>query len=116
MATLTHDAFLTPAEVIKQRMQLGTTTTIQCIRKTLREEGFIALYRSYPVVTMMNVPFAFVIVSANENLKVFAKPKESSSPFLYYFGCAFLAGMAAGIATNPMDVIKTRLNVQNNCS
>ena len=65
---------------------------------------------------MMNIPFAFVIVSANENLKVFAKPKDQSHPFMYYFGCAFLAGMVAGFATNPMDVIKTRLNIQNNCS
>lgn len=116
LATLSHDAFLTPSEVIKQRMQLGTLSTIQCIRKTIREEGFIALYRSYPVVTMMNIPFAFVIVSANENLKVYSKPKDKSYPFMYYFGCAFAAGMIAGFATNPMDVVKTRLNIQNHCS
>ena len=44
---------------------------------------------------MMNVPFAFVIVSANENIKVYAKPKESANPLLNYFGCAFIAGMIA---------------------
>lgn len=85
MATLFHDAFLTPSDVIKQRMQLGNLSTLECIKKTIREEGLIALYRSYPITTMMNIPFAFVIVSANENIKVYAKPKEKDYPFVYYF-------------------------------
>ena len=116
LATLSHDAFLTPSDVIKQRMQLNNLTTLQWIRKTIREEGLSALYRSYPVTIMMNIPFAFVIVSANENIKVYAKPKEQRNPFLYYFGWAFFAGIAAAIATNPLDVIKTRLQIQHQCS
>lgn len=64
----------------------------------------------------MNVPFAFAIVSANENIKVFVKPKENASPFLCYFACAFTAGMIASVITNPLDVIKTRLQVQHQCS
>lgn len=116
LATLSHDAFLTPSDVIKQRMQLNELSTFACIRKTIREEGVKALYRSYPITVMMNVPFAFAIVSANENIKVFAKPKESRNPFLFYFGWAFVAGMIASVITNPLDVIKTRLQIQHQCS
>lgn len=74
------------------------------------------MYKSYPITTMMNVPFAFAIVSANENIKVYAMPKDHENPFIIYFACAFMAGMVAAFVTNPMDVIKTRLQIQNNCS
>lgn len=116
LATLSHDAFLTPSDWIKQRMQLNSQSAFQCLKKTISEEGFRALYRSYPITLLMNVPFAFAIVSANENIKVFVKPKESKNPFFYYFIWAFAAGMIASVITNPMDVIKTRLQVQHQCS
>jgi solute carrier family 25 iron transporter 28/37 len=116
LATLSHDAFITPCDCIKQRMQLNEMSTLHWIKKTIREEGVRALYKSYPITTMMNVPFAFAIVSANENIKVYAKPKDHKNPFLIYFSWAFMAGMVAAVITNPMDVIKTRLQIQNNCS
>ena len=83
---------------------------------TLKQEGAKALFRAYPVTLMMNVPFAFAIVSANENIKVFVKPKEHHNPFVLYFSCAFVAGAIASIITNPMDVIKTKLNTQHHDS
>ena len=116
LATLSHDAFLTPSDCIKQRMQLNTLTTIEWLKKTIREEGFFALYRSYPMTIFMNVPFAFMIVSANENIKVYANPQQTTNPLLTYFGCAFIAGMIAAFITNPMDVVKTRLQIQNQWS
>lgn len=97
-------------------MQLNTLSTIQCVKKIIREEGVFALYRSYPMTVSMNVPFAFVIVSANENIKVYVKPKEQKNPLIHYFGCAFTAGMIAAFITTPMDVVKTRLQIQHQCS
>jgi solute carrier family 25 iron transporter 28/37 len=116
LATLSHDAFLTPSDCIKQRMQLNRMSAFACIKKTISEEGFRALYRSYPITIMMNVPFAFAIVSANENIKVYAKPKDSKNPFFFYFAWAFAAGMLAAVITNPMDVVKTRLQIQHQWS
>jgi len=37
----------------------------------VREDGFRALYRSYPITVLMNVPFTSIVVSINENLKTF---------------------------------------------
>ena len=57
----------------------------------------------------MNVPFQAVVVCVNENLKTYFKPWEKHNPHLWYFLCAGIAGGIAGIVTNPVDVVKTRL-------
>ncbi len=82
---------------------------MKTFNKIVKQEGFASLFRSYRVTVMMNIPFAAMLVSVNENLKVLAKPTESNWTFSLYFGCAFLAGIAAAIVTNPLDVTKTRL-------
>jgi len=99
--------------VIKQRLQLCSYLTAgQCVRTIVKEEGIQALFRSYPVTVMMNIPFAMTVVCVNENLKTHFRPWDKSNPHLWYFFCAGVAGGLAGLVTNPLDVIKTRLQTQ----
>lgn len=80
------------------------------IQQIVREDGlFKGLYRSYPVTVSMNIPYASVVVCVNENLKTFFQPETKKSPHPWYFLCAGTAGGIAGIVTNPLDVVKTRL-------
>lgn len=79
------------------------------IRGILAEEGIRGLYRSYPVTVAMNIPYASCVVTVNENLKTYFKPWERSNPHLWYFLCAGIAGGLAGLITNPLDVVKTKL-------
>ena len=96
--------------VIKQRLQLRPELgAVECVKKIVKEEGLLALYRSYPVTVLMNIPFMTTVVCVNENLRTWLKPWDKSFPIAWYFLCAGFAGACAAIVTNPLDVIKTRL-------
>ncbi len=60
VATVLHDAIMTPAEVVKQRMQMCCSPYKSCSQATFSiytSEGLRAFYRSYFTQLTMNVPF-----------------------------------------------------------
>ena len=59
----------------------------------------------------MNIPWSFVLVSANENLKVLFDLNNNPNFIKFFFCAAFSAGIAS-IFTIPLDNIKTRLQTQ----
>eukprot|EP00357_Protocruzia_adherens_P027778 CAMPEP_0115017592 /NCGR_PEP_ID=MMETSP0216-20121206/28223_1 /TAXON_ID=223996 /ORGANISM="Protocruzia adherens, Strain Boccale" /LENGTH=352 /DNA_ID=CAMNT_0002388467 /DNA_START=355 /DNA_END=1413 /DNA_ORIENTATION=+ len=113
LSTAFHDVVLTPFDVIKQRMQLGGNSCWDCIRTLIRQEGCLAFYRSLPVTWMMNLPFSSILVTVNENMKKHYKPHNRENVVAWYLFCGGVAGAVASILTNPLDVIKTRLQTQN---
>jgi solute carrier family 25 iron transporter 28/37 len=109
-ATIAHDFFIAPSDMIKQRLQLKPElSAIECVKTIVRDEGFLALYRSYPVTVLMNIPFMTTVVCVNENMRTWVRPWDRAYPILWYFLCAGAAGATAAVVTNPLDVIKTRL-------
>ena len=67
------------------------------------------MFKSYPITVFMNLPFTSIVVCVNENMKILVKPQERSYSKCWYFACAGVAGAAASIVTNPLDVIKTNI-------
>ena len=113
LATTLHDAVLTPMDVVKQRLQLGYYSgVVDCVRTIVREEGAVALFRSYPTTVLMNVPYASLVVSSNESVKKLLNPSGELNMPVYLFAGA-VSGAVASFFTNPLDVVKTRLQTQS---
>ncbi|KAF7458377.1 mitochondrial carrier protein [Cryptosporidium felis] len=115
LSTISHDFIATPLDVIKQRLQLGTYKGMRdCITTIIRKEGVISFYRSLPVTLFMNIPQTGLFVLINENLKSLVGDfkKVSLKQNTYNFLLAGISGGVAGFITNPLDVIKTKLQTQ----
>lgn len=115
-STFCHDMILTPMDVVKQRMQLGCYSSIgECLRHVRQREGVAALYRSMPTTLAMNVPFGSVLVAVNESVKLHLGlgQQQRQPSLIWYFLSAGLSGAVASAATQPLDVIKTRLQTQD---
>jgi solute carrier family 25 iron transporter 28/37 len=112
-----HDFFITPADVVKQRMQLGChTCAYHSLTSIMRQEGASALFRSLPTTLAMNLPFGAILVASNETFKhsmCLDETTDGRSALPWYFISAGISGGIAAAATQPLDVIKTRLQTQD---
>merc|ERR1712232_811325 len=105
-------------DVVKQRLQLGVyDSPSDCIMRTLRSEGISAFYRSLPSTLVMECPFYAILVASNESLKLALKMEGPSRRpercgMAWHFASAGLSGVIASAATQPFDLIKTRLQTQ----
>ena len=114
LATMAHDVIMTPMDCIKQRLQLGyhSNSVYQCACAMFKQEGPRAFMLSYPTTLLMNVPYALIMGTTNEALRNLINPGDEYSLGTYIVSGA-AAGSVAAAATNPLDVVKTRLQTQH---
>ena len=111
-AVFGHDCVMTPLDTVKQRMQLGHYQEVsQAISSIVRQEGLYALYRSFPITLISNVPYGMIMVSTNEFCK-----KAWESPdvpaWQTVLAASSVGGFCAAALTTPLDRIKTCLQTQ----
>lgn len=116
--------FWVPMEVIKQRAQvrsvLKTSTSLSILRDLLRYEGPANLFKGYGLTVGVFGPYSMIYFMCYERFK--------ADMSCYTFGdrhgvkklttssiaaCAASAGAIAAACTTPLDVIKTRLQTQD---
>ncbi|XP_002738766.2 mitoferrin-2-like [Saccoglossus kowalevskii] len=117
LATLVHDAAMSPVDVVKQRMQVYTSPykgVIDCARTVYRQEGLRAFYRSYTTQLTMNIPFQCIHFVTYEFTQERFNPKREYNPLTHVVSGAVAGGIAAAVTT-PLDVCKTLLNTQESC-
>lgn len=113
-ATLLHDAVMTPAEVVKQRMQMCCSPYSSAASAAIgifRSEGPRAFYRSYATQLTMNVPFQMAVVTSYAACQSALNPEREYNPHVHLVSGA-LAGAVGSAVTMPLDVCKTLLNTQ----
>jgi len=113
-ASFFHDIVMTPAEVIKQRMQMYNSSyknCTSCMMDIYRREGPSAFYRSFWTSYSMNAPFQVIHFVVYEKCQKILNPECLYDPKSHMISGATAGGFAA-FATNPLDVCKTLLNTQ----
>lgn len=113
-ATVLHDGIMTPAEVVKQRLQMYNSpfrSMTECAIKVYQTEGFSAFYRSYGTQLAMNVPFQCVHFIVYEAMQNATNPERTYNP-LGHVVSGGVSGALAAALTTPLDVCKTLLNTQ----
>ncbi|XP_022193153.2 mitoferrin-1 [Nilaparvata lugens] len=114
VATVLHDGIMTPADVVKQRMQMYNSpykSLSECILRLYRTEGLRAFYRSYTTTLAMNIPFQSIHFMVYEMAQSLTNPDRVYNPAAHMMSGAVAGGLAAAITT-PLDVCKTLLNTQ----
>lgn len=86
---------------------------LDAARSMLRNEGLGAFFRSYRTTLVMNVPFTAMHFSVYETSKKLLLGKEGGGEdeetLQVQLVAGGLAGGCAAAVTNPLDVVKTRL-------
>lgn len=120
-ATMAHDFIVTPLDVVKQRMQLKSSTftnPVEAARCVCRESGRVAFIRSYPTTVLLNVPYMATQFMVYESAKLVLRDSSVLSNgecWQHHLVAGGIAGGIAGLASNPLDVIKTRIQTDPRC-
>jgi len=128
-ADLAASVVYVPSEVLKTRLQLqgrynnphfnsgynyrGTTDALRTI---VRQEGFSALFHGYKATIFRDLPFSALQFAFYEQEQTMAKEwvgKRDIGLGLEIATAATAGGMA-GVITCPLDVVKTRIQTQQN--
>ena len=102
-------SIVSPLELIRTKMQSQKMAFIQvrqALSVTLKSEGVRGLWKGYTATLLRDVPFSAIYWGVYETLR----PKEFN--FQQNFISGAVSGTIASTITLPMDVIKTRLQIE----
>eukprot|EP00741_Cyanophora_paradoxa_P007094 tig00001086_g6865.t1 len=114
VATIAQDVMTVPLDVIKQRQQLATGAhrSIASVLAEVRvSQGYRSLWSSLPITLVMNVPYSAVYFATFEQARR-ALSEAGAAGMPLDLASGFVSGALAGALTNPLDVIKTRIQTQ----
>ncbi|KAF0683575.1 Aste57867_24432 [Aphanomyces stellatus] len=105
-----------PIDIVKTNLQSSSTYSgpVQCFRALLAQDGIRGLYRGLPPTLVGVIPEKAIKLAANDALREALDTDGTGVLPLYK---QILAGGGAGlcqvVATNPVEIVKIRLQTQN---
>ncbi|KAJ3016106.1 hypothetical protein HKX48_004197 [Thoreauomyces humboldtii] len=129
-AEVLSGALWTPMEVLKNKLQVQKgeekgLSTLQLCRDIAKKEGARGFYKGYFLALGVFIPYTMAYFMSYEQLKLratryfHASPSLSSTttpqtlPFSAYVLCSGLSGALAGAISNPLDIVKTRVQADS---
>lgn len=129
MADFAASIVYVPSEVLKTRLQLqgrynnpffssgyNYRSTTDALRTIIRQEGFPALFYGYKATIFRDLPFSalqFAFYEQEHRMAIEWMGSRDIGLCLEILTAATAGGMA-GVMTCPMDVVKTRVQTQQN--
>lgn len=108
-----------PIDVIKERMQVQHPgidgryrSSLDGIITCVRNESLRGLYKGYGSTIMSFGPFSAVYFATYEEAHARLSSAFPHNPSIAAFGGGAIGNMVATITTNPLEVVKTRLQIQ----
>ncbi|XP_070534675.1 mitochondrial glutamate carrier 2-like [Ptychodera flava] len=87
-------------------------SALQTSLELLRTKGIVGLYRGYGATLLRDIPFSMIYFPLFAHLNALGKPADGGrASFLHSLVSGCIAGGVSSISVNPMDVIKTRLQL-----
>lgn len=98
-----------PFELIKQNMQIGRYNSFgEAVKTIYLNKGFKGFMTGYLITVMREIPFSIIQFPIFEYYKSKLNDRQKDNVLLIGL-CGAKAGAIAGVLTNPLDVIKTRI-------
>jgi hypothetical protein len=110
-----------PMDVVKERLQIeGQIKTVEtyggsfnALRQIIAKEGFLGLYRAYWLHQLTWAPFNGIYFTCFEATRNYiTEQKLVPEGVATNLSSGVVAGFVASVSTSPIDLVKTRLQVQ----
>lgn len=111
-----------PIDLVKTRIQNQRSVIVgemlyrnsfDCFRKVLRNEGFLGLYRGLPPQLVGVAPEKAIKLAMNDLMRSILKnPRDGSITMINEAIAGGCAGASQVVFTNPLEIVKIRLQVQ----
>lgn len=113
--------FVYPIDLVKTRMQNQRKVLVgevlyrnswDCFKKVFKNEGFIGLYRGLAPQLVGVAPEKAIKLTMNDLMRSLLKKPDGSIGFMQEVISGGIAGASQVVFTNPLEIVKIRLQVQ----
>src|SRR3989338_5437320 len=105
-----------PVDMVKTRLQASKGSTFRgpfdCAKQLLAKEGVRGFYRGLPVNLIGVTPEKAIKLAANETFRELLENEDGSIDLAKEMLAGASAGFCQVIATNPMELLKIRMQMQ----